>query len=200
MDIENSKFLDRNSDINEKTSLLPHWHQDGKLQFVTLHLCDSLPQNVKAGIKRHRDVWLKNHPKPWSHDDAITYNRLFNKSFESILDSGYGECLLRRAEIADIVDNTLLHFNGSRYLLHAYVIMSNHLHVLYETLGDYRPETIARSWKQYTTRMTNLLLGRKGTIWSAEIYDRIIRDEIHYNNVIAYIMKNISYGGVRWMI
>ncbi len=200
MDIDIDKFLNREKDVNEHVHILPHWHQDGKLQFVTFHLADSLPVSVRDDLVRHRDFWLSLHPKPWTDEESQEYLNRFANRPELWLDRGFGECILNDPLNASIVEETLMYFDGKRYLLHAYVIMANHVHVLYETLGDVRPEVIGNTWRQYSTKAINRRMNRTGRLWSRDIYDRIIRNQDHYNNVMSYIKKNIRQGGVRWMI
>ncbi len=50
---------------------------------------------------------------------ALRHAAARRKRFEAMLDAGHGECLLRRPEIAAIVENALLYFDGARYRLHA---------------------------------------------------------------------------------
>jgi REP element-mobilizing transposase RayT len=46
------------------------------------------------------------------------------------------------------------------------------------------------SLKSYTASEANKLLGRRGTFWMEEYYDRYIRDERHYVKTVAYIENN----------
>ena len=47
-----------------------------------------------------------------------------------MLDRGWGACWLQRNEIARIVQDAILLFDGERNRLHAWTIMPNHVHVL----------------------------------------------------------------------
>jgi len=77
-----------------------------------------------------------------------------------------------------------------RYSLHAYIVMPNHVHVLFEIYPGYDVADIVGAWKSYTAKAINRALGRTGIVWRAEYYDRLVRDEAHYRNVLAYMEKN----------
>ena len=57
-------------------------------------------------------------------------NPLDSGKVEAFLDSGYGECWLKRDDIGKLVANALCHFDGKRYKLHAWVVMPNHVHAV----------------------------------------------------------------------
>jgi len=46
------------------------------------------------------------------------------------LDSCHGRCLLKRPELATIVADSLLHFDGQRYRIGDFIVMPNHVHLL----------------------------------------------------------------------
>jgi len=50
---------------------------------------------------------------------------------EMYLDLGLGHVWLRDSRVAELVENALLYFDGKRYLLHAWVVMPNHVHALF---------------------------------------------------------------------
>ena len=96
------------------------------------------------------------------------------------------------------MEQCLKHFDGERYRLHRYVVMANHVHVLVEMIGKYTISEVCKSWKNFSALNINRLLGRSGKLWHPESWDRMIRDERHYNSVVAYIEKNIRQGGILW--
>ena len=85
-------------------------------------------------------------------------------------DAGHGECWLRRDEIAALVENALLHFDGQRYRLLAWSVMPNHVHVLCECLEGHPLSVIIHSWKFFTSKEANRLLGRSGTFWMEDYF------------------------------
>ena len=88
--------------------------------------------------------------------DAERYRRI-----ERYLDAGYGDCWLRRPEIATLVQDALLHFDGIRYRLLAWVVMPNHVHLLIETEPGFPLPGVVQSWKGFTaTRRSSALNAR----------------------------------------
>lgn len=51
-------------------------------------------------------------------------------------------------------------------------------------------QDIIKSIKHYSALRINHLLGRVGQVWQKESFDRIIRDEQHYQNILKYIYNN----------
>jgi REP element-mobilizing transposase RayT len=109
---------------------------------------------------------------------------------DRFLDAGHGACILRRPEVAQLVIDAWRHFDGDRYLLHAWVVMPNHVHVLCETRSGHPIPAIVNSWKTFTARQINRLLGRSGSVWLEDYWDRYIRDADHFERVVAYIHDN----------
>lgn len=78
---------------------------------------------------------------------------------------------------------------GEGYSLHEWVIMPNHVHVLFTPLVE--PSPILRHWKGGTARAANLLLGRTGKpFWQEESYDRLVRDPKEFEAIRNYIQMN----------
>ena len=49
---------------------------------------------------------------------------------------------------------------------------------------------IVHSWKSFTSNQCNRLLGRTGSFWQKEPFDRYIRNERHYYQALNYIHYN----------
>ena len=186
----NENFYDRKGMVLTTKGCLPHWHQTGKITFVTFRLGDSIPQKVideilleyELKVSLHKDCLDKKELEIWRWEK---YNRI-----EKYLDNGSGECLLENVQCRDIVAETLLHFDDERYKVFAFVIMPNHVHVLMMPLGRWVMQDIMKSIKHYSALQINRLLKRNGNVWQRESFDRIIRDEEQYMNVLKYIYRN----------
>lgn len=178
---------------------LPHWFQRQAMQFVTFRLADSLPQLKLRKLKLARETWMREHPEPWDEETRRMYHRLFTNLIEKWSDAGYGACVMRDERVANIVAQVLEYFEGQRYRLISYVVMPNHVHVLFVPCEGYTVNSIVYSWKSYMTRSINALLHRTGRLWQREYFDTMIRNGKHCGNVIAYICKNNERGGVRFL-
>jgi putative transposase len=47
-----------------------------------------------------------------------------------------------------------------------------------------------RSWKSFPARRINSLLGRSGSLWQPDYFDRLVCDEKHFANCVRYIRLN----------
>ncbi|MSU24178.1 MAG: hypothetical protein EXS32_10195 [Opitutus sp.] len=56
---------------------------------------------------------------------------------------------------------------------------------------------IVQSWKGYSARAANRLLGRAGAFWQAEPYDHLIRDDADFAHAVRYILENPLKAGLR---
>jgi len=109
---------------------------------------------------------------------------------EAYLDAGHGACRLKEPRIARLVQETLLHFDGDRYRLLAWVVMPNHVHVLIGTMDGHPLHAVVQAWKSFTSRHANRILGRAGTFWQPEYFDRFVRNEAHFEAAVRYIHEN----------
>ena len=118
------------------------------------------------------------------------------KRIDAYLDQGYGSYCLKDGRLANIVQNALLYFDGQRYALYTWVVMPNHVHVLFMLQAGWRMSQIAHTWKSFTASECNTVLKRKGEFWQPELFDRYIRDEKHYANAVHYIENNPVEAGL----
>lgn len=184
--------------ITVKRRNLPHWHKEGCIQFVTFHMADSLSASVRNKLQSLKASFLEENPRPWTKETSNRFNRMFPAAINDYLDAGYGSCCLKRPECAKIMADAITYFDNDRYLIHRYVVMPNHVHVLVELKGANSLSDICKSWKNFSALQINRILGRSGKFWHHESWDRMIRNEVHYRNVVNYIEKNIKHGGVVW--
>jgi REP element-mobilizing transposase RayT len=156
---------------------LPHFDGGEIIQFVTFRLADSLPKNVLEKLKIEVEQ---------GKISDIEYHR----NIERFLDAGIGNCYLQNEEIANTLKETLLRFDGVKYKLFAWVIMPNHVHLLFIPKENVTLAEILHSIKSYTAHQANRILNRKGSFWSKEYFDRFMRDYTHFEKTIAYIENN----------
>ncbi|MEJ5352079.1 MAG: TaqI-like C-terminal specificity domain-containing protein [Melioribacteraceae bacterium] len=170
---------------------LPHWTKPGSIYWVTFRLVDSLPKEKINQWKEEYEIWLKNNHKPWNSKQWSEYNEKFGERFEKWLDSGYGSCILARPEIREKLKECLFRFDKERFLLHAVVIMPNHVHLLIEPFSGYSLSEILKGIKGTSANYINKLLNTTGkTVWMEESYDHIVRNEKEYLNFLRYIIEN----------
>ncbi len=169
---------------------LPHWEQEGALYFVNFHLADSLPAEFRIRLKRERDAWLARHPHPWAPEIEKEYHERFLAAIERCLDEGRGACPLKRPECRAIVADAMRHFDGERVDVMAFVIMPNHVHAAIIPRTGFHLEQLIHSWKQWTAKRVNPLIGERGKFWQEDYFDSILRDGEHLGRVLRYIRNN----------
>ena len=179
------EFLNSRSPIERHGGRLPHWQQGEVLQFVTFRLGDALPAVKLRRWRQERDIWLQKNPRPWTAETAAEYAQRFTGQLEAWLDEGAGSCLLRDPSARAEVVEAMTRFEGIRVVHHAWVVMPNHVHALFQPLHPL--EKLVKAWKGVSARG----IGR-GSIWQPNYRDTAIRDGAHYERVVRYIRRNPS--------
>ena len=170
---------------------MPHFDSHHIVQHVTFRLADSLPTGVLARLEEELRIVSP------ERQDAERRKRI-----EAWIDAGYGCCLLREPAAACLVQDAFLCFDGVRYRLLAWVVMPNHVHVLFQPLEGWTMARIVASWKSFTGRRLAPLLpvlpGANSVhrIWHREYWDRFIRDERHFHAAREYINNNPVKAGL----
>ncbi len=156
---------------------LPHFDAPNLVQHIVFRLADSLPAEISKDIAKSR------------RDNRVV-------AFDAALDAGHGRRDLARQEIAGLVQTALFAFDGMRYSLIAWCVMPNHVHVLGAIEPGYRLGRIVHSWKSYTAKEANRILGRVEKFWAPEYFDRFMRDDAHLARTAAYIEGNPVKAGL----
>jgi REP element-mobilizing transposase RayT len=185
-----SPFLDPYEGIEKHRHRLPHWQQGEAWQFVTWRLADSLPWEKLREWQLEKEAWILQNPEPRPPEAEKEYHRLFSDRMEKWLDRGHGSCALRDQRAAAIVERALRHFDKERYALGPFVIMPNHVHVLFRPLIGFALEDTLHSWKSFTAKEVNKLRGTTGPFWQQEYWDRMVRSELQWYAYRNYIERN----------
>ena len=159
----------------------PHLDAAHVTQNITFRLADSVPASL---INRWRAA-LQGGAAAEMHERISKYE-----------DAGWGACHLRRPEIARLVQDALLLFDRTRYRLLEWCVMPNHVHVLIEQVAGVPLHKILQSWKGYTSRRANVILGRRGPFWMREYFDRYVRTAAQLDAVRHYIRWNPVRAGL----
>lgn len=184
-------FFDPNEEVQiSTTGNLPHWHQHEKMQYVTFRLADSLPKSVCQELHERISEFKKRHPEPWDEKTKIKYWTEIGPMQHRLLDNGYGSCVLRSYECRKVLIDVIAYNDNVNYKVVSYVIMPNHVHMLILPLSDNKIENIMSSIKRFSARKINGILGKSGTLWMKEYFDRIVRNEDSYKHYYNYIIAN----------
>lgn len=160
-------------------SFLPHCEGRGRPQMITIRLGDSLPRAVYKQLKTQAASEAERH--------SLVHR---------YLDQGRGSCLLRRRDVAKIVQDTLAFYDGNYYSLGDWVIMPNHIHFVYreprQPIGK-----ILQDLKSYTAVTINRLLDRGGEpFWQRDYFDRNARNDRQLSNMGFYTLLNPVQAGL----
>src|SRR5580692_11283375 len=108
---------------------LPHWGQAGTMCFITIRTWDSMPAHVVETWLAERRHWLRDHGidpavADWKcrlrqlpRAEGLAFANFVSERWESSLDNLHGACELRQPRLAQIVADSLRHFDGDRYVL-----------------------------------------------------------------------------------
>jgi putative transposase len=157
---------------------LPHWDPGDTALFVTWRLYGSLPA-----------------PEPqW---EFLSSGRRFLTEDQALDRLATGPHYLKDPAVAAVVAKAL-RFGADTlklYDLHAWVIMSNHVHIL---IDPHVPlSRITKSVKNFSAREANAILNRTGEpFWQTMSYDHWVRNEREFNNIIRYIENNPVSAGL----
>jgi REP element-mobilizing transposase RayT len=178
---------------------LPHWEKEEGLYFITFHLDDSLPrQALREMVERNRILAaakrLGIRLTPAQEEFTAKYSQ---RRIEEYFDRGTGECLLKDSRIVEATAEALRFWHGKRYRLVAWCIMPNHVHIICRFLPGQNLSDVLRGWKVHSAREANRILGRRGTIWRREYYDRLIRGDGEFHRAVQYVLSNPERAGLK---
>jgi REP element-mobilizing transposase RayT len=177
----------------------PHWEMEGAIYSLTFRLADSLPVAVLRRIHENRRLRERSAV---TAIERLEIRRRWESELDEGLDAGRGACYMNDPAVADCVASTIRHFEGDRYDLYAWCVMPNHVHAVMSLRSAWSLDDVFHSWKSFSSKRANELLGRSGTFWQREYYDRIIRDSEDFERTVSYVLANPVKAGLknwRWV-
>ena len=195
------ELFDPKDELLISERIRPHWSQAGAIVFVTFRTHDSIPREVLRRWEREKNDWMRRRGHPenqhWSEilpalsdDERGEFYQQFNRCREDFLDTCHGRCLLRRPELAKIVADSLMHFDGDRYRMGDFVVMPNHVHLLAAFASAEAMKKQFGSWLHYTAVQINREIGERGHFWQQEPFDHLVRSIEQYEYLRDYIAGN----------
>lgn len=196
------RFFDPSAKTEVTHGHLPHWEQFNSYYFITWRTADSIPKEVYDEWQLERAAWLQAHgidpqQEDWQREVEMLpeaehqeFYRLFTAKWHQMLDAGHGECVLKRPELSEIVVENLRHLDGEKYVLEAFMVMPNHVHVLAGIPGRGEMKRLCRNWKRFTAGRINDALAREGQFWQWESFDHLVRSPASLAKFREYILNN----------
>jgi len=159
-----------------KHSNLPHISLKGYYQFVTFRTYDS----IDSFILKLSAIILPDKIKQYKIDRYLDFSHNGRYLNDNIL------LYLR---------DYLLSCDGKLFELIAFSIMPNHIHLLFrETI----PLTkVMQTFKGTTAFEINKMLKKSGKFWANGYFDRLIRDQKHFEITYNYIKNNAPKAGLK---
>jgi REP element-mobilizing transposase RayT len=148
---------------------LPHIDIENHYQFITFRTHDSIDDIL-------RKIAQQNLP-----------NNRQQLAIDNHLDQSIKGTYLND-EILQLLYNFIRAKNTVLYKLIAFCIMPNHVHLLIKPLD--KLAKVMQHLKGGSAKRINEMMGRKGRFWAVDYYDKLIRDEKHFNIVYQYIKNN----------
>ena len=98
-------------------------------------------------------------------------------------------------EVAQAVVASIRKGAPADYLLHAWVVMPNHVHLL--LTPEIEPSMVLRRLKGASARKANQLLGLTGQpFWQDESFDHLVRSQAQFERIEKYILQNPVRAGL----
>ncbi len=89
-------------------------------------------------------------------------------AWDAKLDLLAGNCCLRQPSVSKIVSEGLHKFDGERYVMAAYAIMPNHVHLLAAFKEEGLVTKQGAQWRRFSATKINELLNRQGHVWQQD--------------------------------
>jgi REP-associated tyrosine transposase len=195
------QFFDPKQDYSVCWKRLPHWAQAGTVVFITWRTKDSVPAPILRRFERERNDLLQQHgidpatdwksaisKLPLDIRRQVQWN-LFDR-WDEKLDACHGACVLRKPDLSKVVADSLLKFDGERYLMTDFVVMPNHLHFLAAFRSEEAMLSQCTEWKRYMAREINRALKQKDDFWQVEAFDHLVRSPEWFEHYRRYIAEN----------
>ncbi len=159
---------------------LAHRDEPGLTQFVTFRLADSFPAELR---------------EEWEKLFQLEDERERRLQLEAWLDLGKGACHLKHPSMADEMAKKLRESDGTLCRMLAWVVMPNHVHVLFG-VTEVPMARLVKRWKGSTGRAANNMLGRTGPFWQTDYWDTYMRDPEHQERTVRYLRNNPVKAGL----
>ena len=80
--------------------------------------------------------------------------------------------------------------HGGYYALAAAVVMPDHVHVLMHPNGGFDLSRVCKGIKGVSARLVNQNRGTQGSLWQDECWDRIMRNQMEFDEKLQYMLEN----------
>lgn len=150
---------------------IPHYTPNDAPYFITFNLHGAIPEDKRRQI----------------YSDFRGYERLLHLP--------EGEHWLSDPRLAALVFDKLIWLSNEVDTMHAFTIMSNHVHLMMALKPEQHLSTLMQLVKGATSHQCNRILERSGKFWQTDRYDRVLRRN-ECEPTIHYILNNPVRAGL----
>ena len=149
---------------------LPHFSQKSQYQFITFRTKDSTDDFIKKQL-----------------EDKKLQTKLIQYNIDKYLDKSLKGAYLNN-EIINIAKKYLLSIDKNLCEVLALSIMPNHIHIILVQNDDL--SKIIQYIKGGLSFLINKKLGKSGSLWQKDYFDKVVRDEKHFEVIYEYVKNN----------
>jgi putative transposase len=185
---------------------LPHIQPPEGTFSITYRLAGSLPKSIVQKLKDEYEgerleilCEHKGDKKAARKELTALRNAYFQKMDRYLDQALHGPTWLSDPKVAEIVMESLHHVENefNYWKIWSYCIMSNHVHLECTLTSSAPPlNLVMKSHKTFTSTQSNRYLGRTGSFWQEESFDRLVRDPVDFYNRVFYTINNSVEAGL----
>jgi putative transposase len=97
---------------------------------------------------------------------------------------------------AEVLSRLICAERGRSDLLHGFVVMPDHYHVLLTLVDNHRIHQVIQRVNSLSARRVNAVEGRHGRLWARRFYDHVIRNQDDFDECLRYIHDNPRVAGL----
>ena len=121
--------------------------------------------------------------------DGYYFITIVTKDREKILSEINLENIIILTEIGKLIEKSILFINQNENKVLEYIIMPNHIHLIIKLKNSEKSILkIVKDFKKFTTRNIKKDYGK--ILWQRSYYDKVIRNENQYIELLNYIREN----------
>jgi putative transposase len=185
--------MERPTTISFYRGRLPHWQVDDGTYFVTLRLAGTLPAEVEQEL---RGLSAAFREAPSEQRNRLA--RFIMDKMEDWLNTLGNKRHLIVPQVARVImDSIAFHHTKKIWEVYEYVVMPNHIHVLFSLRRGTLRSTLI-NFKRWTGRNAAPLAAlKKGDpFWQDEWFDHWIRSNEEFYEKVEYIRQNPVVAGL----
>lgn len=152
-----------------------------KYEILLFIICD---------LNQHTDFWTR---RGMRHARIIQQGAIYHV----VAKANRGEFIFQKDEMKEMFLRILEKAKKRyRFRIRHYCVMSNHVHLILEPVGDTNLSELMKWVLSVFARRYNILIGQKGHVWYDRFKSKIIRSFVQFVHTFRYISNNPVKAGL----